>query len=252
MDDCRSIGGLITPYVDGELDQAGRAAVERHAEVCPPCRGHLVREGAARTAVRRSAAGLEDVLLPPGLETRCRAVLAAAAGPAPVPAWRRWWIPAGAGVGALATALLVLVVLTDRTTAALAAQLTADHVKCFAVFQPDAVAADDVAAAEERLASYGWTTRVPGSVPEEHLRLLGARQCLYAKGKIAHVMYDVDGEAVSLFRLEGVQVSDATVSSLGYRCRIWAGDGCTFVLVGPEDGGARLTRVAEYVKRTAR
>ena len=59
---------------------------------------------------------------------------------------------------------------------------------------------------------YGWDVHVPPSSPPDGVQLIGARRCLYADGRIPHVMYRVNGQDVSLFVLEGVTRPDADVT----------------------------------------
>jgi hypothetical protein len=149
-------------------------------------------------------------------------------------------------------ALGVLPTLTGRSTALLAAQLTADHVKCFALFAPRETTGGDATVAERQLASYGWQMHVPPSAPQDGLRLLGVRRCVYAQGQIPHVMYEAHGRPMSLFKLVGAVRPASVVSSFGHECRIWQRNGQTFVLVGPKDATGDLTRINEYVEREAR
>jgi anti-sigma factor RsiW len=100
------------------------------------------------------------------------------------------------------------------------------------------------------LDDYGWTVRVPPSSPEDGVQLIGARRCLYADGRIPHVMYRVNGQDVSLFLLEGVVRNDSDVTALGHRSRIWSRGGTTYVLVGP-DGAGDLTTAVRYIMREA-
>ena len=73
----------------------------------------------------------------------------------------------------------------------------------------------------------------PALVRRRGRGLVGARRCLYADGRIPHVMYRVNGRNVSLFMLEGVARGDADVTSLGHRSRIWSRGATTYVLVWP-------------------
>ena len=84
-------------------------------------------------------------------------------------------------------AALVLVVggvllysLTGLSPTVLAAQLTLDHVKCFAVHDADAPV--DVRASEEQYArDYGQQIRLPRPAVAG-LQLVGMRRCFAAKG----------------------------------------------------------------------
>src|SRR5215475_13572589 len=148
MSDCSTIDPLITPYFDGEIDADTGRRVDEHVRRCPPCHSRVAAERAVRQVVRLNRAQMSRI----------------AAG-------------------------LVLVVggafvyeATERSPRLLAAELTADHVKCFGMnalrgTNPDA------AVIEQAMAStFGWEVRVPQS-GEAGLELVGARPCFYGKGK---------------------------------------------------------------------
>jgi hypothetical protein len=166
--------------------------------------------------------------------------------------WRARLMPA------LLTAALVIVTVaivfalaTRQSAALLAAQLTADHVKCFGETADDAAGVDS-ANVENRLASrYGWNIHVPPSQERNGVRLVGARRCLYAEGRIPHVLYHVNGRDVSLYMLPGVTRKEADVTAFGHRSRIWSRGDNTFVLVSPADAG-ELESVMAYVRQEAR
>jgi len=137
---------------------------------------------------------------------------------------------------------------TRRSDALLAAQLTADHVKCFKFFDSPNAPAVEASVAEQQLAdSYGFNVRVPPSSPQAGVQLVGARRCLYADGSIPHVMYHVNGEQVSLFMLEGVSRPPAEVVTLGHRSQVWSTGGTTYVLVSSASAG-NTAAIANYMK----
>ncbi len=252
MSDCKRIGALITSYVDDALEASSRADVDQHISACRGCRDHVTRERGARAAVRQCAETLTNQPLPPGLESRGASIVREPAASGRTTGWLARLLPVGGAVLLVVAGIGLLAVLTGRSNAVLAAQLAADHVKCFAVFAPRAATGEDARGAERQLASYGWNMRVPPSSPEHGLRLLGVRRCLSGAGEMPHVMYDVNGTHVSLFKFNGVEHGTATVTSLGHQCRIWQRDGCTFVLVGPDAAGPELTQIARYVEEQAR
>src|SRR3954469_15670282 len=90
---------------------------------------------------------------------------------------------------------------TVSSTRVMAAELTADHVKCFAM---NAVLRTHQSAAvvESSMASgFGWDMRLPANEAAAGLELVGSRPCLYGEGKVAHIMYRHNGNPVSLFML---------------------------------------------------
>jgi hypothetical protein len=128
---------------------------------------------------------------------------------------------------------------TERSTRLLAAELTADHVKCFGMnallgTNPDA------AVIEQAMAStFGWEVRVPES-HEAGLELVGARPCFYGKGKAAHLMYRHHGQPLSVFMLPqftrpgATPAHPETVDMMGHEAIVWSQNGRTFVLVARE------------------
>jgi anti-sigma factor RsiW len=252
MDDCRRTADRLTPYVDEALPPGERSDVERHLNKCPPCRQSAVEEQGGRTVVRECADRLRQSPLPPGLRSRCEE-LARHHCRGRVSIFGRRLVPALLiGSVAIVTGLVVLSVATPQSGAVLAAQLTADHVKCFGLVGPGKEV--DARHVEQNLeARYGWDMHVPPSSPEHGLRLLGGARCLYADGTMPHIMYRAASAApVSLFRLEGVTRDAADVTTMGHRCRIWSRGGNTFVLVVPESASSETARLARYVQQEAR
>ena len=250
MDDCRRTAGQVTPYVDGALPEGERAQVARHLEACPPCRHGAEQEQGGRTVLRECADRLKAQPLPPGLRSRCES-LAREHARRPRASWLRLLVPLTAmAVIIIVAGVMLFSVATRQSNTVLAAQLAADHVKCFKVFEPGGTA--DAAQVEQELdARYGWDMHVPAG--SEDARLLGGRRCLYADGSMPHVMYRGKGnEPVSLFRLEGVTREPAEVTTLGYHCRIWSRGGHTYVLVTPERQTPEMLRLANYVQSEAR
>jgi anti-sigma factor RsiW len=251
MSECRRTADRLAPYVDEALPPAERADVEQHLDACPPCRVSAQHEHGGRAVLRDRAYQLRAEPLPPGLRTRCAAIAREhrRAG-APLASWSRL-VP-----GALAVALVLFTVFvsvmlaTPRFNTLLAAQLTADHGKCFRVFPPSGGGVD-ARAAEERLASlYGWDVHVPPTSPENGVRLVAARRCLYGNGRVPHLLYEADGHAVSLFVLGGVTREAADVTAFGHRSRIWSRGSTTFVLVSPAEAG-ELAQAVSYVRSEA-
>src|ERR1043166_8268109 len=131
MSDCTSIDPLITPYVDEDIDPGGRERVDEHVRPCPPCHSRVAAERAVRDLMHDRRPTIARDVAPAELRARCLALRAARASGA-APTWRVRMKPFAIAAG------LVLVVggafvyeATERSTRLLAAELTADHVKCF-------------------------------------------------------------------------------------------------------------------------
>ena len=253
MDDCRRVCALLASYVDETLETERRADVERHLAACPPCRDRAASERGGRVLLRGCAARLREAPVPPGLRSRCEALARDHVRVRAIAGWRTL-LPMGVAAVLVAVTLLVLLSFaTRRSDALLAAQLTADHAKCFILFGDRHAPPADVQAVEHDLAAhYGWQMHVPPSLANPELRLIGGRRCIYANGLVPHLMYQAGTQPISLFRLDGVTRKKSDITSLGYRCRIWSRDGHTYVLVAPERTTPEFTRIARYVEEQAR
>ena len=148
----------------------------------------------------------------------------------------------------LVIGFLLFSLATHRSDTVLAAQLTADHAKCFRFFaKNDVIGRRRPTRRTDAPDRLWWDLHVPPSSSADGVRLRGARRCLYADGSIPHVMYDVDGHDVSLFVLDGVTRPAADLVSLGHRSRIWMAGRRTYVLVWPVAAGD-MTVAARYVR----
>jgi anti-sigma factor RsiW len=276
MRSCESIDPLVTPYIDRELPDEDRQAVDRHLRACPPCYSRVVAEQAVRDLVHARQPELNKIEAPPSLHARCAALtigltadrdrddvvrpavrgqvvplpLPAKAGPPPTggprsapPAWTARLAPF-----ALAASLVAVVggafvyQATKRSTRVMAAELAADHVKCFAMNAALGTRQAPSAVESTMLSSFDWRMHLPADPSRAGLELVGARPCLYGEGKIAHIMYRHQGRAVSLFMLPGTERAQGLVDVLGHEAAIWCVNDRTFVLVsrGPKEDVERL------------
>lgn len=251
--DCRQTAERLASYADDLLTPDERAAVDGHLAACPPCLTAAGRERGARAVLREKADVLRQPPLPPGLRSRCEALAREHLRPEPPRHWATRLVPVSlTAMLVIFTALAIVSLATKRSDTLLAAQLTADHSKCFRLFGGERSATADAARLEQMLSDrYGWDVHVPPSSPADGVQLVGARRCLYADGRLPHVMYRVNGRNVSLYMLEGIQRRDAEVTSLGHHSHIWSRGATTYVLVAPSDAGD-LTNVVRYVKDEAR
>ena len=257
MDDCKRTADRLTSYVDNALPARERADVERHLGACPPCRAAAQHEQNARTVLREQAGGLTGIPLPPGLRARCEALAREHAAARTQSASRpgfvvRRFAPLTA-VMAIVIGIFLFSLATHRSDTVLAAQLTADHAKCFRFFAKNDSPDIDARFVEQMLDDkYGWDVHVPPSSSANGVRLRGARRCLYADGSVPHVMYSVDGHDVSLFVLDGISRSSAAdLVAFGHRSRMWFAGRRTYVLVWPIAAGD-MTVAARYVMEEAR
>ena len=252
MSDCRRIAERLPSYADKELSPKDQADVERHLQACPPCRRAATQEEGGRALLRDRADRLRAEPLPPGLRTRCAALAREHTTSRVALPWRTRFVPFSvSAILVLFTMLALFSLATHRSDTLLAAQLTADHSKCFKIFASPGGADADAVALEEMLSDeYGWDVHIPPSSRDAGVQLIGARRCLYADGRVPHVMYRLNGQDVSLYMLEGVNRTPATVSTLGHRSRIWSRGATTYVLVSPDAAGD-LGSAADYVMQEA-
>jgi anti-sigma factor RsiW len=258
MSECRRICESLAGYVDDLLRPEERDTVDRHLTACPSCRRLADDEHGARRLLRHGAPKLLDEPLPPGLRGRCEALTRARgeaqAGPGTLrPWWRVQFVPVLLTVVVMIfTASAFFSLATRRSDALLAAQLTADHSKCFKVIgPPDRISADPRNIERVLAEQYGSNVHIPSSSAADDIQLLGARRCLYGDGIVPHVMYRVHGQDVSLFVLAGTERKPDDLVTLGHRSQIWSRNGTTFVLVSPA-GAEGLASASRYVMREAR
>lgn len=249
MPNCTSIDPLVTPYVDGEIGPANRQLVDEHLRVCPPCHSRVAAEQAVRRLIYARKEALSGACASPALRARCAAARAVrGAGwvrPLLTSTWRTRLAPL-----ALAASLVLVVAgaflyqLTNQSSRVLAAELTADHLKCFRVVN----GLQEASVVEQSMAaSFGWRVQLPADAARAGLQLLGARQCLYGGGRVAHLMYRHNGQPVSVFMLPKKTRPEEVVDVLGHEAVIWASGDRTFVLVSREPR-EEVARVASYVQ----
>jgi anti-sigma factor RsiW len=281
MRSCESIDPLVTPYVDRELPDDDRQAVDQHLRACPPCYSRVVAEQAVRDLLHARQPELNRKEAPASLHARCAALttgLTAArdhrdvvkpvvmghAVPLPLPSkagqprsvgplsGRPAWT-ARVAPFALAASLVSVVggaflyQATKRSTRVMVAELAADHVKCFAMNAALGTRQAPSAVESTMLSSFDWRMHLPVEPSRAGLELVGARPCLYGEGKIAHIMYRHQGRPVSLFMLPGTERAQGLVEVLGHEAAIWCVNDRTFVLVSREPK-QDVERLAAFVK----
>jgi len=247
MVSCHDVDRLMTPYLDAEVEGPQRRAIDEHLSACQPCARRAKAEAAARRVLMIKSSDLCG-RAPARLRERCAAL-------APRPARQPRWSLTGwrrlSAVSATAAVLLVAGVLaigiSSHSPTLLAAELSLDHMKCFALFEPKVAQADAKAVARQLEADYGWRFGVPESRPALQLSLLGARRCFSTDGSVAHVLYRHAGRAVSLFMMRRTTNPAARVGIGGRVATIWSRRDTTYVLLGDETE-ADLQPIAEYFK----
>lgn len=253
MEKCTEMDPLTTRFVDAEASAVDREHVDRHLGECPRCRGHVVAEQQAREIVREHADALMEHA-PLALRVRCASASAAASPRLARRAMpllsRTGWPMALAATIVLAVAGVMLYGLLLYPSEAVAAQLTLDHLKCFALFEePSALAPADVQAALK--ARYGFDVLLPEGEHADGLALVGGRRCFYLEGSIAHLLYRRGAVPVSLFVLPpGAKLSHTELEVFGHTAVAFTRAGRTWVVLARSTRGD-VERIAVVFGRTA-
>jgi anti-sigma factor RsiW len=260
---CRTIDPLVTPYVDGQLADGDRLLVDRHLRACPPCYSRVAAERAVRDLIHARKSALASPCASSDLRAKCadaarlrstafRSGASTSTMSDRLTAWRARFAPL-----AVAASLVMIVgaaflyQLTTSSTRVMAAELAADHVKCFAL---NGVLHTHEAAStvESSMSSwFGWQMHLPERAAAAGLELVGARPCIYGAGKIAHIMYRLHGEPVSLFMLPKTSWSPERVQVMGHTAAVWCDNDRTFVLIAREPND-EVERVAAVVRASLR
>jgi anti-sigma factor RsiW len=263
MSDCQRIEPFVTPFIDGELPDTDREAVARHLRVCAPCSSRVAAERAVRDLIHRARPALEAPRAPDSLRATCAR---SASRPAPPGFAARGFVEASSShIGATASwrarltpialaASLILIVgsaflyqITEKSARIMAAELAADHVKCFAMNRMLGTRQPAAIVESSMVARFDWQMHLPDNPAGAGLELVGARPCLYGEGKVAHIMYVHRGRPVSLFMLPNSSRSRELVRVLGHEAAIWCVGKRTFVLIAREPR-QEVERMAAFVQ----
>lgn len=246
MSQCRELERLLAPYVDGEATPNECASVDAHLGVCPPCRERVAGERLARDVVRARRSGLRPCASA-DLRARCAAHRLIRRPPL---LGRRALVPLSLAATLVLAVAGALLFGLSKPVEALAAQLTADHVKCFE-FTPEATL-DGPAAARRWSESRGWSIGVPPTDEATGLELVGVRRCFSTDGANAHLLYKWRGQPVSVYivprTIRGASSAERLVEKLGHRAVIWS-DGTRTYIVMTRGRPAGFDSVVRHVRR---
>ena len=239
--DCRQIEAILPPFVDGEASAGDAAVIHAHVARCAGCRQVVQEQRDVRALLTTRRASLREQA-PAGLESAVR--LAAAPAVAPAGAWSRRFSPLAAAAAVVLAVTGGLYWGTGQSSVLLAAQLTLDHIKCFMIDGDDHSHPMTADVAQVRLhEAHGLDVQLPAPAEGGAARLVGVRSCLYGEGWVAHVLYRVQGEAVSMFVMPGHDAAAVDVAAFGRHAEVRTQGGVTYVIVAP----AQLTGVAAAV-----
>jgi anti-sigma factor RsiW len=253
MANCREIEAKLAEYVDGHQAEAERAAVESHLQSCPPCRTRAAGERAAHDLVCARRDTLRSTA-PGHLRERCAAQRQAARPPAAVLA-RTPWVRFSLAASVLVAAGLFVLFGWGSSVETYAAQLSADHLKCFQ-YPPQATSAPDITLLGKTWQTQsGWGLKIASASTMEGLTLLGIRKCGSSRGRVAHILYRWHGEPLSVYVLNhrfdhsANAAHDHDVTRLGEHAIVWTEHDRTYAVVA-DHRLPDLQRVATYVRRS--
>ena len=251
--DCRDIESKLAEYVDGEQPPSERDLVDGHLQRCPPCRARASAEHAAREALCARREILRGSA-PEALRHRCAQQRSLGVPSRPL-VGRRPWVPLSVAASLVLATGLFLLFGWGSSVETYAAQLSADHLKCFQ-FPPETSEPPDL----EILARHwqengGWALKVRSAAAPGGLTLLGLRRCGSTRGRLAHLLFKWRGEPLSVYvlnrRFDHAPDAghDHDVTRLGEHAIVWANHERTYAVVGhrriPD-----LHRVAVYVRQS--
>jgi anti-sigma factor RsiW len=254
MRNCASIEPLITPFVDGQLAAVDAQAVQTHIRLCAPCRSRVVAERSVFELIRARRQELCGEHAPSALRARCRSHCdqALVAPFASRSRWRSRISPLTMAAGfVLVIAGAAAYRATVGSTQVIAAELTADHVKCFMMNAVLGTHETAEGVHTEMESGFGWDAHLPEHPEQADLELVGSRPCLYERGKIAHIMYRHHGVPVSVYMLPGTDRSDEFRTIFGHEAAIWSDGQRTFVLIARAPR-AEVERMVTFVQASLR
>jgi anti-sigma factor RsiW len=266
MRNCHSIDPLVTPFVDGELSDGDRRDVEDHLRVCAPCHSRVTAERAVHNLLRQRRPALNLSRAPATLHSLCSEIARrrggvdearSSAAPPLSPAFATAAWQTRLAPYALAASLVLVVggafvyQATDRSARVMAAELTADHLKCFALNGVLGTHQGASAVESSMMSGFDWRMHLPADPSRAELELVGSRPCMYGEGKVAHIMYRHQGRPVSLFMLPKSARTQELVEVLGHEAAIWCAGNRTFVLIAREPR-QDVERLASFVQASLR
>ena len=185
---CAGISRFVDTYLDGEFAETDRAEFEGHLGECETCRAKVRVQAEWKQAIK-AAAPREQA--PAALRNRVARSIARESKP--MLSWRAWAVramPAAAAVGLLATFMISKVQWSP-----VAADIVAKHAKMTPI---------EVSGGNEQVRKWyadkvDFPVRVPQLCRQQQCSLRGARLSSIADKPAAYLVYDVNGDKVSVF-----------------------------------------------------
>jgi anti-sigma factor RsiW len=258
---------LLAAYVDGQLDPATQATIDRHLAECAECRADVTEQRRVKAWLAPGAA------LPAGLAERVRGqTFEAPPAPAPRPPLafpiRRTWVAAAAIAAVLVVAVLGLGALRvgpwASSPAAAATHLAMeDHAKGETTGSIGAILSNNATQVQATLAlSSGLPIALPTDVPAQ-FHFMGGGMVALDSTHGAHLAWMEDHQMLSLYEAADpgggppsgwteMQTANGTYwmgSDGGYQAVFWRHGGMIFVVTGSMSENT-LLGVAQSVGRT--
>ena len=185
---CAGISRFVDTYLDGEFAETDRAEFEGHLGECETCRAKVRVQAEWKQAIK-AAAPREQA--PAALRNRVARSIARESKP--MLSWRAWAVramPAAAAVGMLATFMISKVQWSP-----VAADIVAKHAK----MTPLEVSGGNDQVRKWYADKVDFPVRVPQLCHQATCSLRGARLSSIADKPAAYLVYDVNGDKVSVF-----------------------------------------------------
>ena len=216
----------VQAYFDGELDAAGAADVEHHAERCPECRALLGDLQRTRQLIRSE---LPYEHAPPVLRERIARALDAAASRAPLaPRARAWhtrpfWLGGALGaMGAACAAALALLLLRPVPADVLLDAVISAHVRSLMPAHLTDVLSTDQHTVKPWFAGHADVSPVVADFAPQGYRLVGGRADYFEGQRVAVSVYEHGRHVINVFTwADGRRSFPALTTRNGYHVAFW-------------------------------
>lgn len=228
---CQDIAPLLALIAEDHDGPVTDPRVASHLAACGSCQRHLRLQREMHGLLRARASSLQGQA-PDALRARLTAQ-----GSQRRPVTRRWAplrMPVAATI-LMAMLGVLMYGMTSASSTVLAAQLALDHLKCVRLISTG-TAVNPVQAVKEWAQQYQWTPRMPAAPVGRKASLVGVRRCLYGHGHLAHLLYDVEGDTISVFVMPRNEypagIAPERHDFLGQHAEVWADGDQSFAIVG--------------------
>src|SRR4051812_33266545 len=185
---CAGISRFVDTYLDGEFAETDRAEFEGHLTECETCRGKVRGQAEWKQAIKEAAPREQA---PAALRNRVARSIARESKP--MLSWRAWAVramPAAAAVGLVATFMI-----SKEQWSPVAADVVAKHQKTMPI---------EVSGGTDQVRKWyadkvDFPVRVPQLCRQAACSLRGGRLASLGDKPAAYLVYDINGDKVSVF-----------------------------------------------------